>query len=183
MNETLKVWLAELKENDLVCDPLNVSNETKNNYWSFTFPEEDDVDASEAEEFFEAIAALKAEQCIGKMLFYVWYDEMSHHLCYCVASVSKEELPFGCTVLHAGSLIEVVAQHFDTNTGGFIPGEELEEIPLEEAFSDEEPEIEFELKVWCKELSGTCTHNKAINYAPAAPDARTSRRLLRRYKA
>ncbi len=154
MNDTLESWISDILRDDLVVDPGNVSHETKENYWSFSFPEDESITLDAVVEFFEAILKRRSEQVLGKMAFYVWYDEMSHHLCFCLASVTKEMLPFGCSVIHAETLHEVVCQYFSSDSGGFIPNEELEELSLEEAFAEEEEEVQYKLKVWCKELSG-----------------------------
>lgn len=152
MNETLKSWLDELKDEKLACNPAGIRCETKNNYWSFSFPKNENIGIDDAVEFFETIAAIKADQVVGNMIYYVWFDDMSHQLCYCIASASKDNLPFGCTVVHAEKLSEVVSQYFNSENEDYVPNEDLKEISMEEAFSEDEEDIEYKLKVWSKEL-------------------------------
>jgi len=58
-------------------------------------------------------------------------------------------------VVHAEKLSEVVSQYFDSENEDYVPNEDLKEISMEEAFSEDEEDIEYKLKVWSKELGST----------------------------
>lgn len=154
MNYTLESWIRDILTDDLVVDPNNIDREMDDNYWSFSFPEDDDVSPEAVVDFFEVMLERRLEQVRGKMTYYVWYDEMAHHLCLCFASVTKETLPFGCSIIHAESLRDIVMLYFSSKNGGFIPYDEFRKISIDEALSEDKNETNYKLNVWCKELSG-----------------------------
>jgi hypothetical protein len=148
MRKELESWLLETASTNLVIAPDNINLEAQENCWQYSFSSVEKYTPDEVACFFKSVLKAKSTQVVGRMSFYVWCDEQAQQLRYCISSVSKTNLPFGCEVKLVESLREVIDLYFSINNDGIIPFEELEETSLDEDFFDEE-ENSYILSVWC----------------------------------
>lgn len=151
MNEPLDEWLNDVLKHDLIVSPDSISKETKTNCWSFSFSKDNSI--QDIVEFFEAIHKNWSRRVTGTMTFYVWQDEMAHQLRCCIASVTKQTLPFGQKVNLVSDLENLVEKYYSSNYSKGIPFEELAEIPFTEVSFEFEEEVDIEIYVWCHEIN------------------------------
>ena len=85
--------------------------------------------------------------------FYMWFDEQVGHLCFNLLFVSKNDLPFGCTVHFVD--MDTIIDSFLTSTiqGGIIPFSGITEINENCHMEEDDDEQDFILDVYVVTLN------------------------------
>ena len=155
MNDSvLNEWLNDIS----ACEPTvcseDVTKEARENLWCFSLSAENSkrISKEELSRFVRAVANMKAQQLDRPMTFYCWFDEQACQLRISLASVTQENLPFGCHVVHTEDLDEITGAFLDSDLHDGIPCEEFREIT--ENLKEHGNERDFELKVWSIEIGG-----------------------------
>lgn len=160
-------FLKELEE--IVLDKLYIGNkqadqnlEIKNNTWSISVSNAllSTLTKNDFDVFFKKVVSNRSLQVKelkpeGKILFYLWFDEMSAQLKFCIASDFGLELPFGCRIELINSYEVIINDFLAFRYHDGIPLDELEEVNhlLDEIGTDKgDTESAAELKVYCVHL-------------------------------
>ncbi len=104
MTPFISEWLREVVADAIIAngDPRA---EARENQWSFTMSPEQAASTTQEDlaSFVEEIIQIKrlelSRRHLPRMLFYLWFDEMSGRLCFSITSqIDSEKLDFNCDV-------------------------------------------------------------------------------------
>ena len=160
MEKVLWSWVYSCLADPITIDAVDIAEEYCNErHLRLSSEEVARSSESQVSEFANHLIGLYNQSLLkmgaiqGQITIYWWFDEMGGcSLCHSFVSTSHGKLPFGCKVVPAASLSEIVGSFMRSTLHDGIPMSEFTEIGFVDANEIEDDEEEHECAVWSHEI-------------------------------